>query len=391
MAGRRKICLVTGSRPDYGLLRELMDELLSLDTVQLQLLVTGSHLSQAHGLTIDAIRNDGYVVDWTVDMLFASDTPVAITKSLGMGLIGFADAFKVLEPDLVVVLGDRYEIWAAASACLIQRLPLVHIHGGEVTAGAFDEAIRHSITKIAHYHFTSTERYRQRVIQLGENPDRVFNVGSLGIDTIKRLELLPREALEKELDFQFGQRNLLVTFHPVTLDEQSGVEQFSELLRGLDAFPETHVIFTEANADSMGNQLNRMIADYRRAHPKRTVSFKYMGQLRYLSAMRIVDAVVGNSSSGVIEAPVLGTPTINVGERQSGRIKADSVIDCQPQCEAIVDALNTVFLGNRPLTADSESLPFGNGGAAAKMGRLLSELPLENILMKQFHDLVSMP
>ena len=391
MAGKRKICLVTGSRPDYGLLRELMDELLSLDTVHMQLVVTGSHLSQAHGLTIDTIRDDGYVVDWTVDMLLASDTPVATTKSLGMGLIGFADAFKVLEPDLVVVLGDRYEIWAAASACLVQRLPLVHIHGGEVTAGAFDEAIRHSITKIAHYHFTSTERYRQRVIQLGENPDHVFNVGSLGIDTIKRLELLPREALEKALDFRFGQRNLLVTFHPVTLDEQSGVDQFSELLQGLEQFPDTHVIFTEANADSMGNQLNRMIADFQLAHPERTVSFKYMGQLRYLSAMRIVDAVVGNSSSGVIEAPILGTPTINVGERQSGRIRAVSVIDCLAQREAIVAALDTVFHGDKALAAGSESLPFGNGGAARRMGRLLSELPLDNILMKQFHDLGSVP
>lgn len=391
MAGKRKICLVTGSRPDYGLLRELMDELLSLDTVQMQLVVTGSHLSQAHGLTIDTIREDGYAVDWTVDMLLASDTPVATSKSLGMGLIGFADAFKALEPDLVVLLGDRYEIWAAASACLIQRIPLVHIHGGEVTAGAFDEAIRHSITKIAHYHFTSTERYRQRVIQLGENPDHVFNVGSLGIDTIKRLELLPREALEKALDFRFGQRNLLVTFHPVTLEEQSGVDQLSELLHGLNHFPDTHVIFTEANADSMGNQLNRMIADYQQAHPDKTVSFKYMGQLRYLSAMRIVDAVVGNSSSGVIEAPVLGTPTINVGKRQSGRIKAASVIDCLPQREAIAAAIDTVFQGGRALTAASEPLPFGSGGAARRMGRLLSELPLNNILMKQFHDLGNTP
>ncbi|MGQ7844905.1 UDP-N-acetylglucosamine 2-epimerase [Granulosicoccus sp. 3-233] len=387
MSTERRICVITGGRADYGLLRELLDELQILDGIALQLLVTGSHLSQAHGLTIDAIRTDGYRVDRVVDMLLASDSTVAISKSMGLGLIGFADALQSLSPHMVVVLGDRYEIWAAAAACLIQRIPLAHIHGGEVTSGAFDEAIRHSITKMAHYHFTSAERYRQRVIQLGEQPDRVFNVGSLGVGIIRQMAYLSREQLHAELGLRFGRRNLLVTFHPVTLDEEAGLSQCQALLAALAECQDTQIIFTEANADSMGSRLNRLIADFVGEHPDTSVSFKYMGQLRYLSTMKLVDAVVGNSSSGVIEAPLLGTPTVNIGERQAGRIRVASVIDCEAEQGAIHEAIQSACRRGRSSGADLTQLPFGQGQTASTIAGLLKELPVENLLMKQFHDI----
>ena len=387
MSDRRRICVVTGGRADYGLLRELLDELQRHDALDTQLIVTGAHLSQAHGLTVDAIRADGYRVDREVDMLLASDSPVAISKSMGRGLIGFADALSALQPQLVVVLGDRYEIWAAAAACLIQQIPLAHIHGGEVTAGAFDEAIRHSITKMAHYHFTSAERYRQRVIQLGEQPERVFNVGSLGVGIISRMALMTQQELVEDLGLRFARCNLLVTFHPVTLDEGAGLAQCKALLAALSECQETQIIFTEANADSMGSQFNRLIADFVREHPDTSVSFKYMGQLRYLSTMKLVDAVVGNSSSGVLEAPVLGTPTVNIGERQAGRIRVPSVIDCDAEQGAIHEAIQSACrLGHTPDAVLAE-LPFGQDQAAGTIAGLLKKLPLENVLMKRFHDI----
>lgn len=391
MSDKRRLCIVTGGRADYGLLRELLDELLLLDEVDTRLLVTGAHLSPAHGLTIDAIRADGYRVDGVVDMLLASDSPVAITKSMGLGLIGFADALNALQPDMVVVLGDRYEIWAAASACLIQRIPLAHIHGGEVTAGAFDESIRHSITKMAHYHFTSAEPYRQRVIQLGEQPERVFNVGSLGVGLIHRMDFLTRDELIRDMGLRFAPCNLLVTFHPVTLDESVGLAQCEALLSALAECQNTQIIFTEANADSMGSQVNRMIADFVDQHPDSSVSFNYMGQLRYLSTMRQVDAVVGNSSSGVIEAPVLGTPAVNIGERQSGRIRVPSIIDCEPDKQAIAEAIRAACRLGQASDAQLAELPFGQGQTAQRVAALLASLPLENLLMKPFHDIKELP
>lgn len=387
MPAERRICVVTGGRADYGLLRELLDELRGHAGIDTQLIVTGAHLSQAHGLTVDAIVADGYRIDRRVDLLLASDSPVAISKSMGLGLIGFADALEELQPDMVVVLGDRYEIWAAATACLIQKIPLAHIHGGELTSGAFDEAIRHSITKMAHYHFTAAEAYRRRVVQLGEQPERVFNVGSLGVGIIRRMHFMSRAELEEDLGLQFGRRNLLVTFHPVTLDEAAGLAQCEALLAALSDCKETQLIFTEANADSMGSQLNRMIAAFVQAHPDTSISFKYMGQLRYLSTMRLVDAVVGNSSSGVIEAPVLGIPTVNIGERQAGRIRAPSVIDCEAQQQAISEAIDTACSLGRASAAELDELPFGRGDTAHRIAVLLKELPLENLLMKQFHDI----
>lgn len=391
MPDERKVCVVTGSRSDYGLLRELMDVLSCLPGADMQLLVTGSHLSGSHGMTIDVIRADGYTVDWSVDLLLASDTPLATVKSMGLGLIGFADAFSALKPDLVVVLGDRYEILMAASACLVLRIPIAHIHGGELTSGAIDEAIRHSVTKMASYHFTSTEQYRQRVVQLGEQPERVFNTGLLAVDAIERMTLLTRPELEEELAFEFAEHNVLVTFHPVTLDQDAGISHFRELLAALAEFEDIHVIFTEANADSLGIELNRLIAEHVHLHPDACVSFNYMGQLRYLSTLKLVDVVIGNSSSGVIEAPVLGTPSVNIGERQGGRLRAPSVVDCPPEKAAIVAAVNAIISHGARHRCDTCDHPFGNTGAARRIADKLLELPLEGVLVKPFHDLEIIP
>lgn len=387
MLPRRRICVVTGGRADYGLLRQLIEPLSAEPAAQLQLLVTGSHLSQAHGLSIEQIRADGFTVDACVDMVLASDSAVAISKSMGLGLIGFADAFERLRPDIVVVLGDRYEIWAAASACLIQQIPLAHIHGGEQTSGAFDEAVRHSITKMAHYHFTAAEPYRQRVIQLGEQPDRVFNTGGLGVDAIRRMTLLDRAALETDPGIRFGRHNLMVTFHPVTLDAQGGLADCQALLSALDELESTQITFTEANADTLGLQFNRLIAEFVAGRPEQRACYSYLGQLRYLSLMKQVDVVLGNSSSGVIEAPVLGTPTVNIGERQAGRLRASTVIDCQSDKASIRDAIGQALsMKQGPVDLPAAS-PFGEGKAASTMTRLLLELPLENLLMKRFHDI----
>ncbi len=391
MSTARRVCVITGGRADYGLLRGLLDELQVQDGLELQLIASGTHLSQAHGLTVDAIRADGYRVDRVVDMLLASDSTVAISKSMGLGLIGFAEALDSLRPHMVVVLGDRYEIWAAAAACLIQRIPLAHIHGGEVTSGAFDEAIRHSISKMAHYHFTAAERYRQRVIQLGEQPERVFNVGSLGVGVIRQIDYLTQAQLCRDIGLRFRSRNLLVTFHPVTLDPEAGLSHCEALLSALAECRDTQIIFTQANADSMGSQFNRLIDEFVEAHPENSVSFKYMGQLRYLSTMKLVDAVVGNSSSGVIEAPVLGTPSVNIGERQAGRIRAPSVIDCEPDRDAIQAAIESACETGRTAQADLDRLPFGNGQTAGLIASLLKTLPLDDLLMKQFHDIERMP
>ena len=384
----RRVCVVTGSRADYGLLREVLDALIDTASVQLQLVVTGSHLSTSHGLTVAMIEQDGYCIDARVDMLLASDSSVAITQSMGLGLIAFAGTLARLEPDVVVVLGDRFEILTAATTAMIARIPLAHINGGEVTEGAIDEAMRHSMTKMASYHFTASEAYRRRVIQLGEPPARVFNVGVLGMDTIKALPVMSRHALEQSLNFSFGPRNLLVTFHPVTLDEQTSVAQLQALLDVLASMSDTHVIFTEANADAEGVALNALLHRYAEAHPNRAIVFSSMGQQRYLSAMRQVDAVVGNSSSGLVEAPALGIPTINIGSRQAGRLRPMSVIDCPADRTAIQAALEQVYsdsaAGSNGALPPS---PLGNGGAAARIAEHLASLPLSGVVKKSFYDI----
>ncbi|REK66458.1 MAG: UDP-N-acetylglucosamine 2-epimerase (hydrolyzing) [Cohnella sp.] len=382
----RKICVVTGSRAEYGLLYWLLKEIQEDADLVLQLVVTGMHLSPEFGLTYQQIEKDGFPIDAKVEMLLSSDTPAGITKSMGVGLIGFADVFERLRPDIVVVLGDRYEIMVAAQAAMVARIPIAHLHGGESTEGAIDEAIRHSITKMSHLHFTATETYRQRVIQLGEHPDRVFHVGAIGLDHIRKLPLLNREQFEKSISFELGERCFLVTYHPLTLSSVSSVEYMQQLLDALDQFPDAHLIFTKPNSDPDGRNMARMIDEYVAANRERAVAFVSLGQVRYLSALQHVDVVVGNSSSGIIEAPMFKKPTVNIGSRQQGRVKGPSIIDCGESSEEIVNAIKKgLSPAFQDVLANCESL-YGQGNTAPAIKHILKTARLDGILIKSFYE-----
>ncbi|MEK9942488.1 MAG: UDP-N-acetylglucosamine 2-epimerase [Gammaproteobacteria bacterium] len=366
----KKVCVITGTRAEYGLLRWVIEGIRDSAQLHLQLVVTGMHLSPEFGMTVNAIEEDGLKIDRRVEMLLSSDSAVGTTKSMGLGMIGFADAFSDLKPDLLLILGDRYEIFAAAAAATIARIPIAHLHGGEATEGLIDEPIRHSVTKMSHLHFVAACEYRDRVIQLGEDPDRVFLVGGLGVDSIRKLDLLSRPDLESELGFRFRDRNLLVTFHPVTLEGNASEHQMDQLLATLSELQEVGLIFTMPNADPEGRALFGNIEKFC-ADNENAVAYTSLGQRRYLSCMKYVDGVVGNSSSGLIEAPSLNTGTVNIGDRQRGRLRADSVIDCEPTKASIEEALN----------------PYGDGGASDAIVRLLENAPFENILKKRFFDI----
>ena len=382
----RTICVVTGTRADYGLLRWVMEGIRQAPGLSLQVIATGMHLSPEFGLTYREIEKDGFVIDRKVEMLLSSDTPAGVSKSMGLGMIGFSDAIEQLKPDLILVLGDRFEIFAAASAAMVARVPIAHLHGGETTEGAIDEAIRHAITKMSHLHFVAAEEYRRRVVQLGESPDRVFLVGGLGIENIKKLKLLDRAALEDALDFKLGPKNLLVTFHPVTLERSTAGQQMAELLAALDALEEVHLIFTMPNADTDGRILIDMIQQFVASHPNAR-AYTSLGQLRYLSCVRQVDGVVGNSSSGLTEVPTLRKGTVNIGDRQRGRLKASSVVDCAPERKSIADALRILYSPEFQARLAAVSNPYGDGSASEKVVRVLEEHPLDALLKKTFYDL----
>ena len=381
------MCVVTGSRAEYGLLYWALREIETAPDLELQLVVTGMHLSSEFGSTVQQIQDDGFEINHRVEMLLSSDSAVGITKSTGLGMIGFADAFSSLKPDIVLLLGDRFELLAAASAALFAVIPIAHIHGGEVTTGAFDDAIRHSITKMSHLHFTSTETYRQRVIQLGEHPNRVFDVGAPGLDNLDRLELLHRAALEQAIGLTLGDRSLLVTWHPVTLEPGKTRKNFQALLNALEKLGDVRLIFTKANADTQGRVINRMIDDYVAARGDTTVVYTSLGQLRYLSALKHVDGVVGNSSSGVIEAPSLCTGTVNIGDRQRGRVRAASIIDCDSNEKSIAVALKTLLSNDFQSKLKDVENPHGSGNVSEKIVEVLSGYPLTGIVKKSFYDL----
>jgi GDP/UDP-N,N'-diacetylbacillosamine 2-epimerase (hydrolysing) len=383
---RRKICVVTGTRAEYGLLRWVMEGIRASSELELQVIATGMHLSPEFGLTYREIEQDGFVIDSKIETLLSSDTPAALAKSMGLGLIGFGEALQRLRPDLLLVLGDRFEIFAASAAATVARIPIGHAHGGETTEGAFDEAMRHSITKMSHLHFVAAEEYRRRVIQLGEDPQRVFLVGGLGVDRIRKINLLGREALETELAFKLGARNLLITFHPVTLENLTSAQQMRELLFALETIEDSHLIFTMPNADTGGRVVISMIEEFVANRPN-TRAYASLGDLRYLSCIQHVDGVVGNSSSGLTEVPSFGKGTVNIGDRQRGRLKSASIIDCAPDRGAIIAALNRLFSPAFRATLATAHNPYGEGGASEKIVRLLKDYPMEFILKKSFHDL----
>lgn len=381
----RKICVITGTRAEYGLLYWLLKEIQADTELQLQLIVTGMHLSPEFGLTYKTIEEDGFIIDAKVEMQLSSDTPVGITKSIGLGVIGFAEALERLKPDGMVVLGDRYEILAAVQAALVARIPVAHIHGGETTEGAIDESIRHAITKMSHLHFVAAEPYRTRVIQLGEYPDTVFNVGSLGIENIKRLQLLNKLQLEQSINFELGTFNFLVTYHPATLGDIAPQDCMQALLDALDLFPAAKIIFTKPNSDTEGRMLGLMIDNYAQQNYERVSVFTSMGQLRYLSALQIVDVVIGNSSSGIIEAPACNTPTVNIGDRQSGRLKADSIIDCLETTESIESAIKKALSAQFRESAKLVVSLYGTGESASNIKNQLKQARLSS--SKRFFDL----
>lgn len=382
----RKICVVTGTRAEYGLLRWVMHGIQESELLELQLIVTGMHLSPEFGLTVQDIEADGFRIDSKVEMLLSSDTPIGITKSMGLGMIGCADALNQLQPDLLMLLGDRYEIFAAAASAMIARIPIAHLHGGESTEGLIDESIRHSITKMAHFHFVAAEEYRQRVIQLGEQPENVYNVGGLGIDNILRLKLLSRTQLEEAIDFKLAKRNLLITFHPVTLERSTSTDQMKELLTALKKLENVGLIFTMPNADTDGRILFQQINDFCESHPIAR-AYTSLGQLRYLSCIMHVDGVIGNSSSGLTEVPSFRKGTVNIGDRQRGRLCAESVINCPADHVLITEAIEHLFSPSFLKILPKVKNPYGDGGASATLIKILEQRSFDNLLKKPFFDL----
>ena len=383
----KKVCIVTGTRAEYGLLRPVIDKVSKSDELELQLVVTGMHLSVEFGLTYKEIEEDGYPITDKVEMLLSSDTAVGATKSMGVALMGFADFFDRQKPDITVILGDRYEMLAAASASMLAGIPIAHIHGGELTEGAVDDAIRHSITKMSHLHFAATEEYKNRIIRLGERPQTVYNVGALGVENAKSIKLLEREELEGLLDFSFHAPTVMVTYHPVTLEKQTPREQFQDILDVLDRHKDISVIFTKANADAGGRAINEMIDGYVERNKDRCRAYVSLGQIKYLSALQFCRAVVGNSSSGIIEVPSFHIPTVNIGDRQKGRVRAGSVIDCGNDAGQIEAALLKGLSPAFKNEIEGSKNPYEGKETSAKIVEVMSRALKEGIDMKKgFYD-----
>jgi UDP-N-acetylglucosamine 2-epimerase (non-hydrolysing)/GDP/UDP-N,N'-diacetylbacillosamine 2-epimerase (hydrolysing) len=354
--------------------------------LELQVIVTGSHLSPEFGLSYKKIEEDGFIINEKLEILLSSDTAMGMAKTLGLAIIGLADAFQRLQPDILVVLGDRYEIMAAAQVAMLLRIPIAHISGGESTEGVVDEAIRHSITKMSHLHFVAAESYRKRVTQLGEEPGRVFNYGDPGLDNMRKLQLLSRDELEKQIEFKLGELNFLITYHPVTLERNSIEDRIVELLAVLDGYPEAHIIMTGSNADTGGRMISRLLEQYAQDKEGQVFFSPSLGQLWYLSAMKHCQLVIGNSSSGIVEAPAMKKASINIGDRQKGRLKASSIIDCQETRQDIVEAINLALSAEfQKQLAGVQSL-YGDCDASRRIKDELKNINLEGILSKKFYN-----
>ena len=385
----KRIGIMTGTRAEYGLLKSLMQEINKDNDLELYLIVSGIHLSPEFGMTYKEIEEDGFEINAKVEMLLSSDSPAGISKSIGLGVIGFADEFRRADLDMLILLGDRYEALSAAISAMVMRIPIAHLHGGELTEGAIDEGIRHSITKMSYLHFTSTEQYRSRVIQLGENPERVFYVGALGVENIKKINLMTKEELEKSIHFEIDENTVVVTYHPVTLENNTVEEQFLNLLKVLDRNPKIRMIFTKANADTNGRIVNELIDKYAAQNSERACAFMSLGQKRYLSALKYCRIVIGNSSSGIIEAPSFGKPIINIGDRQKGRICADSVINCGYTQQEIQQAMETALTEEFENKARNCRNPYEKENTAANIISVIKDYLLNDKikLKKGFYDI----
>lgn len=385
----KRIGIMTGTRAEYGLLKPLMQEINKDNDLELYLIVSGMHLSPEFGMTYKEIEEDGFEINAKVEMLLSSDSPAGISKSIGLGVIGFADEFQRADLDMLILLGDRYEALSAAICALVMRVPIAHLHGGELTEGAIDEGIRHSITKMSYLHFTSTEQYRNRVIQLGENPERVFYVGALGVENIKKINLMTKEELERSIHFEIDENTVVVTYHPVTLENNTVEEQFLNLLKVLDRNPKIRMIFTKANADTNGRIVNELIDKYAAQNSERACAFMSLGQKRYLSALKYCRIVIGNSSSGIIEAPSFGKPIINIGDRQKGRICAGSVINCGYTQQEIQQAMETALTEEFENKARNCRNPYEKENTAANIISVIKDYLLNDKikLKKGFYDI----
>ena len=383
---KRKICIATGTRADWGLLSPIAQALNKRDDVDLKIIATNMHLSEEYGSTWKEIENDGLKIDWRVKMKSDADTRKDTVLAMSECMAGMAEALAALQPDLLVILGDRYEMLATASAALILRIPIAHIAGGAISQGAYDESIRHAITKMSHIHLTETERYRKRVIQLGENPEHVIYTGAIGVYNIMHTQYISREQLERELNLTLTDRLILATFHPATLDEMPPQQQCKNLLAALDRHPDYQTIFTYPNNDSEGRIIIQLIESYRRRHPERVAVFPSLGMRRYLSMLHCATAVVGNSSSGIVEVPSIGIPTLDIGIRQMGRTAAPSVLHCGVSEEEIVDGLETVLSSSFRMIAKSAENPYYLPDTLEKMVDAIVNTPLDNIIIKPFYD-----
>ena len=383
----RKVCVVTGTRAEYGLLSRLMWLIRADHDLTLQIIATNMHLSPEFGLTYKEIEADGFTIDKKVPMPKLADTSNGVVKSMAVELSGIADAYEELRPDLIVILGDRYEMLIAATAALVYKIPIAHIHGGEITEGAFDDAIRHAITKMSHLHFTSTEEYSRRVIQLGEQPDRVFYVGSLGVENIKKITLMSKDEIEKSLGFELNEKTVIATYHPVTVTKGNNRIEMDEFLTALDEEKNVRILFTMPNSDTGGVYISEKINEFVAKNKERTIAFTSLGVKRYLSAVSYVAAVIGNSSSGIIEVPSLGIPTLNIGDRQKGRVICDSIISCHSNKASIENGLKKVLSEEMAKIAKEVRNPYEKENTAQSIFDVIKNYSLNNLTQKSFYNL----
>ena len=383
----KKICFISGSRADYGLMMNLMKLVKKESNLSLQLIATGTHLSVKHGLTYKEFSKDNLSIDAKINLLIKDDKPKDICRYISLATNKISIQLSFLKPDLIVLLGDRYEIFAASTAALVHQIPICHLHGGEVTMGSIDDSFRHSITKMSNLHFVSNLEYKKRVKQLGEDPKNIFIVGGFGVDLIKKTKFLLKKDIEANLQFKFKKKNLLVTFHPETTNRKNPVKDFSEVLKSLKKFEDIQIIFTKANADVNGNIVNKMINDFVKNNEVRSCVFGSMGQINYLSTLKLVDGILGNSSSGILETPTFKKPTINIGNRQKGRIKAISVLDVPAKSEYIVEAIKKIYSKNFKKMLPKTKNPYGSGGASLKAIKILKKEILNKFNEKKFFDI----
>ena len=383
----KKICVITGTRAEYGLLYWFMKSVKEDKSLELQIIVTGSHLLKEHGHTYKKIINDQFKIDKKINISVKSDSPEDIAESAGLALKGFGKAYKKLNPDLIVLLGDRFELLAAAYASIIANIPIAHMHGGEVTRGAIDEATRHAITKMSHIHFTATYEYKKRVVQLGEHPETVHVVGGMGIENIRKLKLYDKKELEKKIKVNFFKKNLLVTYHPVTLENDDTIIQIIALLSALDEFKDIGIIFTQSNADTNGGIIRKAINQFVKKNSERSIIIKSMGQKIFLSTLKYIDGIVGNSSSGLLEAPSFKIGTINIGDRQTGRIKSKSVIDCKNNKKSIIGAIKKLYSVEFQKLLVKSTNPYDKGISSKKCLSVIKKTNFKNILKKNFYDI----